>query len=66
MKLSTQAINLFEQLATNAHHKVDISKLMANQTLELQEIYSSKSSEYFRKQFSDSSYFADSIKVTEI
>jgi hypothetical protein len=66
MKLSTQAINFFEHLATHAHHKVETDELLAKQSPEIKEIYSSKSSEFVKNQFNTTGYFADSIKVTEI
>lgn len=66
MKLSLQVINLFEHLATNIHSNVVIDELIANQSDEVKEILSSKSSENLKKQFSKTGYFADSVKVTEI
>jgi hypothetical protein len=66
MNLSTKAINLFEELATNAHHKITTDKLLANQPAEIKEIYLSNNSEHVKNHFSTTGYFADSIKVTEI
>jgi len=66
MNLSTQAINFFKELATNAHHKVTANKLLANHSAKLKELYLSNSSEYVKNYFSTTGYFADSIKVTEI
>ncbi len=65
MKLSQEAINLFEYLATNAHHQIAIDELIANQSAELNKIYSSKDSDSMKNYFSSTGYFADSIKVTE-
>jgi hypothetical protein len=66
MKLSEQAINFFEHLATNAHHQIAIDELLANQSSKIKEIYLANSSEFLKNQFSTTGYLADSIKVTEI
>jgi len=65
MKLSQEAINFFEHLATNAHHQIVMDELIANQSSEFKEIYSSKNSESVRNQFNSIGYLADTTKVTE-
>ncbi len=66
MKASKEAVNFFEHLATNTHHQVAMDELLAKQSPEIKEIYSSKSSEFVKNHFNATGYFADSIKVTEI
>jgi len=66
MKQSTQAIQFFEHLAMNAHHRVIMNELHTSQSPVLKDICSSNDSEKVKNHFSDASYLADSIKVTEI
>ena len=66
MKLSTQAMDFFEYLATNAHHRYSINELLVNQPTEIKEICLSNSSEYLKNHFTTTNYFADSVKVAEI
>ena len=65
MKLSEQAINFFESLATKAHHQIVIDELLAGQSSEIKEIYHSNNSEFVKTKFNAEGYFADSVKVTE-
>lgn len=66
MNQSKEAINFFEQLATNAHHRVFINEMLLKQSPEIKDLYLSNSSECIRKYFNTTGYLADSIKVTEI
>lgn len=66
MNQSKEAINFFEQLATNAHHRIYVGEILVNQSPEIRDIYLSNSSECVKKHFNSTDYLADSIKVTEI
>jgi hypothetical protein len=64
MKLSTQAIGVFEKLAMNAHHAIEINTLLADQSQAVKEIFSLRDSTNVRNQFGTTGYFPDSVKVT--
>ena len=63
---SKEAINFFEQLATNAHHQVFIDEMLLKQSPEIKNLYLSNNSECIKKNFNTTDYLADTTKVTEI
>lgn len=65
MSISTQALEVLEQLAENANFRVNAKELLIDKSDSLQEAILSNNSDQLKKQCSSSNYFADTCKVVE-
>lgn len=57
-------IKLFEEFALNAHHKVDVMRLINEQSSEVQRAFNSNDSEMLRKQIGQIKNYSDTCTVT--